>query len=154
MKKKNKKLSPSEKWELERKKESEESDRKRKEAKDYIKTNLWKTFFKFKLIELIAIPLIILTLWKIPYWLGWGFIKLFNINPATSQTFCENISTDESKILCDGINYHINSIWLFGFFILVSFVVFLFLNYCLTKWYLKHKASKKFDVSYEPYGYF
>jgi hypothetical protein len=106
-------------------------------AKAWIKENFWKRFFKYKLIELVAIPLTILAGFKVPYWLGQGAKKLFNI------TYCPDLN-DYSR-MC--FNRWFDT-WIIGATILFALGILIFINYQIVRENLKKEAKKKFGVSY------
>ena len=131
-------------------KSSSEQNRKNriKQAKEYVNKNVWKRFLKYKIMELGIIPLSILTIWKLPLWIGWGIIKLFNINPVTNKWFCENINMNGTlEIICDNVNYDIEKIWLIGFIILFLIIIFVGLNYWIAHNNIKSEAEDKFNVN-------
>jgi hypothetical protein len=105
---------------------------------EYIRKNTWRRFLKYKIYELGIIPSFLLALWKLPLWVGWGIIRLFNINPITNPWFC----TGNTQV-CNGITYSIFSIWLFGFFVLFVLSIFIGLNYYFAKSKSEEEAKKK-----------
>jgi len=116
-----------------------------KQAKEYVKSNIWKQFWKQKLYELILIPLAILSLWKIPSWIGWGIIKLFNIDPATNKMFCE---TDLGLLSnsCIGINEYL--VWAWGLVVILIIAAFIIINWIKAKDMVKDEARTKYNLYY------
>lgn len=112
-------------------------------ARQYVKDNIWKQFFKQKLYELGIIPLGILSIWKIPYWTGLGFIKLFGIDPGNNTHFCKDNLSHISKIVCDG-TINIFSVWFFGCAILAILMAFMYVNWQYAKEKVMWKALKKY----------
>lgn len=117
-----------------------------KEVQDFIKTKTWDKFFRYKLKEILYLPAIILFLWKVPLLIGWGFIRLFNINPLTHHLFCVDTDISETKIICDGINYNLNQIWSFGFAMLIVFGFFVLINWAIARDNSKREAEKEFGI--------
>ena len=94
------------------------------QAQEYVKDNIWKRFWKYKLFELGIVPTAALAIWKIPTILGRGFINLFNID-ITNQ-------------------------WGLGAMILTVIGGFVGLNWAIAKENVTDEARKKFDISYYP----
>lgn len=116
-------------------------------AREYIKKNLWKRIGKYKLIELVVIPFLALGLWKIPTWIGWGIIKLFNI-PVTNYWFCQDTGADTTKRICDNLNYSTISIWGVGFIFLMLLGMFILINLIIAKNNIEDEAMEKYDISW------
>lgn len=105
------------------------------QAQEYVKDNVWKRFWKYKLFELGIVPTAALAIWKIPTILGRGFINLFNID-ITNQFFCSPP--------CDAGW----SVWGLGAMILTVIGGFVGLNWAIAKENVTEEARKKFDISY------
>ena len=113
------------------------------QAQEYVKDNVWKRFWKYKLFELGIVPTAALAIWKIPTILGWGFINLFNINPAKSTWFCSKLVA-----ACDGVHYSDGQIYGTGFMILAVLIGVIWINWMVAKENVTDEARKKFDISY------
>lgn len=101
------------------------------EANNYIKQNLLKRILKYKLWELIIIPIIVLAIWKIPYWIGFGIKQLFNLSDV-----------------CMGEPCTAGQIWGMGSLVLVILGFFIWINYTFVKSKLEREAVKKFNVQW------
>jgi hypothetical protein len=118
--------------------------KKADKIKEYVRANVWKRFFKYKLYELGIIPTIAIVIWKLPLWIGWGFIKLFNIDPTTATFFCKDTGASAMQAICDGVNYSSWSIWGCGVVILLILGVFICANWKIAKENVIEEAQKKF----------
>lgn len=116
-----------------------------KKAEEYIKTNIWKKFWKYKLNELWIIPLSILAIWKVPYWIGLGIVKLFNI-PITNSWFCEYANKIPGDYTC-GIDYSIGKLWSCGAVILFLLGLIIWINWIYAKQKVEEEAENKFKVN-------
>ena len=106
------------------------------QAQEYVKDNVWKRFWKYKLFELGIVPTAALAIWKIPTIVGRGFINLFNID-ITNQFFCSAPPCDAGW-----------SVWGLGAMILTAIGGFVGLNWAIAKENVTEEARKKFDISY------
>jgi hypothetical protein len=136
-------------------KPKKETKRNRQErinlANLYVKQNIWKRFLKYKTYEFGIIPLAFLTLWKVPWWIGWWVVKIFNIDVYTNPYFCNGTRLGEvasETTICDGVKYNPLTIWLTGFFVCVVVIIFVFMNWKTAKSNLLDEATTKFDVYY------
>ena len=110
-------------------------------VKEEIKSQTWKIFFKYKFIELFAIPLFVLAMWKVPSWVGWGFIKLFNID-AGNEFFCERACEINDCLPCTGIVSEF-SVWGWGLIMIIVFCGFVALNWYFARENAIKKAKKE-----------
>lgn len=123
-------------------------------ARQYVKDNVWKQFFKQKVYELGIIPLSGLALWKVPTWIGWGIVKLFNLttssglvcNKIVNGTIMDNFSgAMVDNRICDGVNYNNGAVWFIGLIILVVLFFFAAINWYCAKETVVEKARYKFS---------
>ncbi len=129
-------------------KKKENKNKRIAQAKEYIKKNVWRRFLKYKVIEIIVIPLTILSLWKIPLWIGWAFVKLMKINPETNTWFCvtEQERYFEDVICKGGINN--TTIWLAGFLILGLIIAIISVNWYFASKNVKEEAHDKYELNW------
>jgi len=134
-------------------KQLQEIDKRVEQAKKDKKKLTWKYFFKQKLFEVGIIPSALGAIVFLPYYLGWGLIKLFKINPVTSTLFCKNISESMEPILCDGINYSPANIWFLGELSIVLITGFIVINWGIASDRAERKAKEKNNLTHYQYKY-
>jgi len=103
-------------------------------ADEWKKTAVWKQFFKQKIQELVGIPIAALALWKIPTWLGYGIVKLLNIDLVNNTWFCNGVSYDQIKV------------WGLGLVIFVIIAAFIGVNYTIAKDRVNDESYRKFSL--------
>lgn len=117
-------------------------------AKKYIDENIWKQFFKQKIYELGVIPLVVLSIWKIPLWLGYLIITIFKIDIENNPFYCSSDIYGN----CIGAMPSIN-IWSMGFILLLLIILFISFNWNYAKNKLLKEAVDKYNLDYfEVYG--
>lgn len=93
----------------------------------------WKKFFKYKLMELILIPLGLLALWKVPGWLGWLVAKIFHINSIEDYERCD-YSAITGAINCTQISGDHSAVaWFLGLGTILVLSIFIIANYTHAK---------------------
>ena len=127
-----------------------------KDIKEFSKGKVIRRFLKQKLYELGIIPTGIVGFIFLPYWMGWGVIKLFKIDYLHNLLICNKIDTNEKiisnfggieslKKVCDGINYDPFSIWFIGMLTLVISGGFIAYNWHLAKESVLKEFRKKYE---------
>ena len=94
------------------------------QQKEFVRSRTWRKFFSYKLWELIGLPLAILAIWKVPLWIGLGFINIFGIDAANTTLLCKRETMASG---CNGISYV--SVWGAGFIILMTLGFWIVMNY-------------------------
>lgn len=115
-----------------KKKESE--DKRIEKGKEYIKKNLLKQVLKQKVYELGIIPLCIVFIYYIPYWIGLIVIKI------TGEDWYLSCIVIAQEIMTRG------DFWFVGIFITIMLGLFIWFNIVIAEIKLRGKASEKFDV--------
>lgn len=120
----------------------------RQKREEYVKKNLWKKFFKYKIMELGIIPLAIIALIYIPYGVGWLHIYAFHTDPSTSTFFCSKeegwfSSSTYTSVECVG-GYSKYMIWWAGAFWIVALTIFILINWSIAESRTEDEAAEKF----------
>jgi hypothetical protein len=117
-----------------------------RQAKKYIKDNIWKQIGKQKIYELGIIPTILASIWYVPYWVGLLAAKAIGHDNYLIFINALNRSGNMiNPIIQDTLTR--GDFYFIGFFTIIILAGFIAINFGIAISRLKDRAQEKFNVS-------